>query len=162
MLRTTAVLSVTGLLLLLGSTAAQAQTRPIQLALFNPVQIFPEQDAIAGVRLNLIYSKNRTVSGLDIGLVNHTTGSPSVGVQWSLVGIVDGDFTGLQSGAVSLTKGKMEGLQWGFFNSGGHTSGVQIGIVNVTDTMYGLQIGLINVIRTGGQFPVFPIVNWSF
>jgi hypothetical protein len=76
--------------------------------------------------------------------------------------MVDGDFTGMQTGLVGLTKGKLEGLQWGFYNSGGHVSGVQIGIVNVTDTMYGLQIGLINVIRTGGQFPVFPIVNWSF
>jgi hypothetical protein len=160
--RSIVVLALAATLGVLSSASATAQTRPIQLALFNPVQIFPEQDAIAGIRLNLIYSRNRTVSGLDIGLVNHVTGSPSVGLQWSLVGMVDGDFTGMQTGLVGLTKGKLEGLQWGFYNSGGHVSGVQIGIVNVTDTMYGLQIGLINVIRTGGQFPVFPIVNWSF
>jgi len=29
-------------------------------------------------------------------------------------------------------------------------------------SMKGLQIGLVNIIRQGGQFPVFPIVNWSF
>ena len=162
MSRSAAVLALLGATMILSAAPAAAQSRPIQLALFNPIQIFPEQDAIAGIRLNLIYSKNRTVSGLDIGLVNHVTGSPSVGLQWSLVGMVDGDFTGLQAGLVGLTKGKLEGLQWGFFYSGGHVSGVQIGIVNITDTMYGLQIGLINVIRTGGQFPVFPIVNWSF
>jgi hypothetical protein len=28
--------------------------------------------------------------------------------------------------------------------------------------LHGVQIGLINIIKTGGQFPVFPIVNWSF
>ena len=162
MLRAIVVSGLAAVLLVLSSSSATAQTRPIQLALFNPIQIFPEQDAISGIRLNLIYSKNTTVSGLDIGLVNHITGSPSVGLQWSLVGIVDGDFTGLQAGMVNLTKQKSEGLQWGLYNSGGHVSGVQVGIVNVTDTMYGLQIGLINVIRTGGQFPVFPIVNWSF
>ena len=156
------VFALTAVVSFAASAPAGAQSRPIQLALFNPIQIFPEQDAIAGLRLNLIYSKNTTVSGLDIGLVNHITGSPSVGMQWSLVGIVDGDFTGFQAGMVNLTKGKIEGLQWGLYNSGGHTSGIQIGIVNITDTMYGLQIGLINVIRTGGQFPVFPIVNWSF
>ena len=162
MSRGIAVFALLLAIVILSSAPVAAQSRPVQLALFNPIQIFPEQDAIAGIRLNLIYSKNRTVSGLDIGLVNHVTGSPSVGLQWSLVGMVDGDFTGLQAGLVGLTKGKLEGLQWGFFNSGGHVSGVQIGVVNITDTMYGLQIGLINVIRTGGQFPVFPIVNWSF
>ena len=162
MLRPLVALGLTTLLLSVGTASSSAQDRPIQLALFNPIQIFPEQESITGLRLNLIYSRNKTVSGLDVGLVNHITGGPSVGLQWSLVGIVDGDFTGLQVGMVNLTKGKSEGLQWGFYNSGGHVSGVQIGIVNVTDTMYGLQIGLINVIRTGGQFPVFPIVNWSF
>jgi len=38
---------------------------------------------------------------------------------------------------------------------------LMLGFVNYAETMKGLQIGLINVIRQGGQFPVFPIVNWS-
>ncbi|MGB2768214.1 MAG: hypothetical protein WBC88_00615, partial [Candidatus Zixiibacteriota bacterium] len=50
-----------------------AQNRPIQLALVTPIQIFPEDNSITGVRLNLLYGRNVSVSGLDLGLVNHTT-----------------------------------------------------------------------------------------
>jgi hypothetical protein len=41
-------------------------------------------------------------------------------------------------------------------------NGFQLGLVNYAQTAKGLQIGLVNIIRQGGQFPVFPIVNWSF
>ena len=40
--------------------------------------------------------------------------------------------------------------------------GLQVGVVNYAQSMRGLQIGLVNIIKQGGQFPVFPIVNWSF
>jgi hypothetical protein len=61
-----------------------------------------------------------------------------------------------------MTNGNFEGMQWGFINHAGYANGFQLGIVNHADKLKGLQIGLINIIKTGGQFPVFPIINWSF
>jgi len=143
-------------------TPVQAEKRPIQIALVTPIQIFPEDDSITGVRLNLLYGRNVAVSGLDLGLVNHTTTGMFKGWQHGLVGIADTDFMGWQDCGVNITNGKCEGLQWGVVNYAGYMSGLQLGLVNYSRTMKGLQIGLVNIIRQGGQFPVFPIVNWSF
>ncbi|MBU2491867.1 MAG: hypothetical protein KJ571_04525 [Bacteroidetes bacterium] len=141
---------------------AKAQDKPIQLALFNPVQIFDENTSITGLRINLIYGKNAQVSGLDWGLINHITSGVSKGVQFGLVGIVEADYMGWQDNGVNITKGKFEGLQWGIVNYAGTVSGVQIGLVNYAANMTkGLQIGLVNIIKQGGQFPFFPIVNWA-
>lgn len=149
-------------LVLFTSTNTLAQDKPIQISLFNPIQVFPENTSITGIRLNLIYGKNQNVSGLDWGLVNSTTGK-QLGVQFGFVNLVDNGFLGLQDGFVNVTDGKFEGLQWGFVNyHKGKVSGVQLGFVNYAGSMYGLQIGLINIIKQGGAFPVFPIVNWSF
>ena len=143
------------------SVLAQAQS-PIQLSLFPPVQLVDEGSAIQGLRLSLIYGKNTNVTGLDWGLINHTTSGLSKGVQWGLVGYNQGDFLGWQGNFINFTEGNVEGLQWGFFNQGGHVSGLQLGFVNYAHSMKGIQIGLVNIIKQGGQFPVFPIVNWSF
>jgi hypothetical protein len=139
-----------------------AQDRPIQLALVAPIQIFPESNSITGLRLNLLYGRNEKVTGIDLGLVNHTMSGESKGIQWGLVNITDADFTGLQDGWANVTKGNFEGLQWGVVNYANHANGLMVGLVNYAMTMKGLQIGLVNIIRQGGQFPVFPIVNWSF
>ncbi len=156
------MLGVAVLSLLFISHAAMAQEKPIQLSLFAPVQIVSESNAIAGIRLSLIYGKNTHVSGLDWGLVSHSTSGQSKGVQWGLVGLNDANFVGWQGTAVNITKGNFEGFQWGIVNYAGHASGFQLGFVNYAVTMNGLQIGLVNIIKQGGQFPVFPIVNWSF
>jgi hypothetical protein len=140
-----------------------AQDKPVQLALFNPIQIFNENTSITGLRISILYGKNASVSGLDWGLVNHTTSGTSKGVQFGLVSITEANFIGWQSNGVNITKGSFEGLQWGIVNSAGTVSGVQIGLVNYAANMTrGLQIGLVNIIKNGGQFPVFPIVNWAF
>ena len=83
-------------------------------------------------------------------------------MQFGLIGLVEGDFSGWQGTAGNITKGTAEGLQWGVVNYAGHASGLQLGLVNYALSMKGLQIGLVNIIKQGGQFPVFPIVNWSF
>lgn len=139
-----------------------AQTRPINIALFNPVQIFPESNSIEGIRINLIYGKNAAVTGLDWGLVNHVGSGGFKGVQLGFINLVEGNVTGWQNGFINISKRNVEGFQWGWFNSGGHVSGFQLGLLNFADSMYGLQIGLLNFIHSGGLFPVFPIVNWSF
>ena len=150
------------LTLMFVSVSVLAQNRPIQLSLFTPVQIFPEDNPISGVRLNLIYGRSTYVTGLDWGLVNHTTSGMSKGVQFGLVGLVDSDFTGWQNNSVNVTRGNFEGFQWGVVNYANHANGFQLGLVNYAVSMKGLQIGLVNIIKQGGQFPVFPIINWSF
>jgi hypothetical protein len=138
-----------------------AQDKPIQLALFNPIQIFDENTSITGLRISLLYGKNAQLTGLDWGMVNQT-GSVK-GVQFGLVGLTENNFTGWQDNFVNITNDHFEGLQWGFVNYAGTVNGVQIGFVNYAANMKkGLQIGLVNIIKQGGQFPVFPIVNWAF
>jgi len=152
------------LILLLATVGmnAQAQSKPVQLALFNPIQIFPENTSIGGIRISLIYGKNASVSGLDWGLVNYTTSGTSMGWQTGLVGLNEANFVGLQSNFVNVNNQNVEGVQWGFYNHAGYMNGLQLGFINHAGSMKGLQIGLINIIKTGGQFPIFPIVNWSF
>ncbi len=139
-----------------------AQSKPINVALVTPIQIFPESNSIEGLRINLIYGKNVSMVGLDWGLVNAVGTGGFTGVQFGIVNMCDGKAVGFQSSLVNLASSSVEGLQWGWVNSGTHVNGLQLGLVNYAGTMKGLQIGIINIIKTGGQFPVFPIVNWSF
>lgn len=144
------------------SSIIYSQDNPIQLSLFNPIQIVPENESVSGLRLNLIYTKNVNVTGLDWGLVNKTTGK-QLGVQWGFVNLTDGGFTGWQSGAVNVTNGGSVGLQTGWVNYHmGHFNGLQFSIVNYSATLEGLQLGLINIIGSGGFLPVFPIFNFDF
>ena len=145
------------------SSVIYSQGNPIQLSLFNPIQIVPEGESVNGIRLNLIYTKNTNVTGLDMGLVNQTTGS-QLGVQWGGVNITDGGFTGLQAGFVNISKGSSVGLQsgWAVNYHDGHFNGLQIALVNYSATLKGLQLGLINIIGEGGFLPVFPIFNFDF
>ena len=152
-----------GSFLIISVKEISAQEKPVQLALFNPIQLFNENTSITGLRISLLYGKNASVSGLDWGLVNHMTSGVSKGVQFGLVGYVEADYMGWQDNGINITKGKFEGLQWGIVNYAGTISGVQLGLVNYAANMTkGLQIGLVNIIKQGGQFPFFPIVNWAF
>ncbi len=159
------ILTVTALItltLVMLWSPAMAEKKPIQLALFTPIQIVPETYAISGIRLSLFYGKNTSVSGFDWGLVTHTTSGMSEGVRLNFVGLSNGDFTGFQWGFVNYVQGSFEGFQWGFVNYSKNANGFQLGLVNYAGRLKGLQIGLVNIIDQGGQFPVFPIVIWSF
>ncbi|MCL5028047.1 MAG: hypothetical protein M1480_03400 [Bacteroidetes bacterium] len=142
--------------------AGAAQTKPFNVALFNPIQIFPENNSIEGIRINFIYGKNASVTGFDWGLVNQVGSGGMKGIQWGFINLNDGNVVGWQSGAINLNERDVKGFQVGWYNKGAYVSGLQLGLVNSAESLYGIQIGLINFIKTGGQFPVFPIVNWSF
>lgn len=168
------------LAVLLSPVGAWAQS-PVQIALFPPAQLIPEDQAVNGLRLGL-YARNSAMTGLDLGLAMHTTGSATA-VQVSLVNVVEGDFTGIQLGwglggsLANVTRGHVQGLQLGLYNGAGsgeglqwgiinHTEGrmqgLQLSLVNIADDLYGLQVGLINIIRSKDRFPVLPLVNWKF
>ena len=158
-------------------TLALAES-PINLALFNPVQITKATESVTAFRFSLIYGRNANMQGLDLSLVGRNTGD-FTGLSWTGAGMVDGDFTGGQIGwLASITKGNMQGLQvgaytksgagssgiqWGFVNTSDSFSGLQLGFINIAETMRsGLQIGLINIINNKDKLKVFPIVNWKF
>jgi len=156
------LLVILSLSFLLNPVSIFAQSNPIQIALVTPIQIVPEDQPVAGFRFNLLYGRNSSVTGLDIGLINHSTAGLSQGVQFGCVGVVEADFKGLQNNFINLNRGEFEGVQWGFYNYAYRMNGFQLGFVNYAVNMKGIQIGFINIIKQNGAFPIFPIVNWSF
>lgn len=158
------------------TAGAQTADRSFELAIFSPLQLRSQDDAIRIFRFSLLYGSNVSVRGLDIGLVAHNSGGMSKGLQGSLVGLIDGDFMGWQTGLVSVTSGEFTGFQSGGYNQidrgeafqlgwvnrARDVSGLQIGLVNHAQNMYGVQIGLINIIKSKDSLVFLPIVNWSF
>ena len=172
-LATTVVLSVAGL-----APAALADGEKIaNFTIVDPIQIFDNETSIKGVRFNLIYGVNKELRGLDVGLINRTSGTTKA-LQWGpLVGIADTDFTGWQANGLANVVNENftgvqtgianraqfgEGFQFGIFNSAEMFSGFQLGFFNITNQLNGLQIGLLNIARAKEKLPIFPIVNWSF
>jgi len=137
-----------------------AQRKAFNLALVTPIQIFPAEQDIGGVRLNVIYGRNANLSGLDVGIANHIV-DKGEGVQWGAVNI-SGSFVGWQNAWVNVTEENFEGFQSAFVNSAGRISGLQFGLVNYAKRANGVQIGLVNIIKEGGQFPFMVIANWGF
>jgi hypothetical protein len=85
-----------------------------------------------------------------------------VGWQAGVVGIVKGEFNGLQTGGLYNEINNGEAVQIGIFNRARDISGLQLGIVNWATNMEGIQIGLINIISGKESLQFLPIVNWSF
>ena len=162
-MRSMTLFVVLGMVLVLFSPLElRAAERPLQLSIITPLQLFPEEDNITLFRFNLIYGRNSSVRGLDLGLINHTTSGISKGIQWGLVSWNEADFVGWQYNMVNATGGNFKGFQRGFINYARSARGLQLGFVNYVESMYGLQIGFANIIREGGLFPILPIVNFSF
>ena len=156
------IVSLSLAVLALSSGMAFADAKPVNLSLFTPISIAKETDSVTAFRFNLLYGKNTSVQVFDWGLVNHTTSGLSKGLALGGVNIAGGDFKGAQIATVNYNEGSFEGFQWGFVNHSMNGDGLQLGFVNYAKKYHGLQIGLVNIISEGGQFPVFPIVNWSF
>jgi hypothetical protein len=150
---------------------------PFQLALWTPVAVRRDDVGITIFRFNLIYGRNVSVKGLDLGLANHCTGGVTKAWQIGLLNSCEGDFIGWQDGwVVNFTSGKFVGFQSGIYNDAedaeafqmgiinraGKMSGLQLGFVNWCESMYGIQIGLANYIASKETLPFFVFVNWSF
>lgn len=158
--------------------AGAQEAKPVQLALLNPVQLVPEAESISGVRLNLLYTVNADVTGLDLGLgINRTTGTykgvqfglanwnemDSTGLQVGLVNRIAGRAIGVQYGMVNVVEGDLSGVQWGFVNwAQGYMHGAQYGAVNISKAeSVGIDIGLVNY--NEGSFTGFMLgfVNYT-
>ena len=94
------ILSALLVLSLVGMVRAE-ESKPLQLALFNPCQLVPENESIKGASLGLIYAANKDVTGLSFVFfgVNKATGDVQ-GVEWGLGNWVEGSLYGWQGGFV--------------------------------------------------------------
>lgn len=156
-------------------TAFSADTTPIQLSLFHPAQIFPKETKVQGLRINLIYGVNDEMTGIDLGVVNKTTG-PTQGLQlglfpvggvnitdamdgvqfagfWGGANIAHGDVSGIQLSGILVgfnKAGDLHGIQIAAallgVNTAKNSNGIQIStLFNQAEGLNGLQIGIVNV-----------------
>lgn len=144
--------------------AGAEETQPLQLAVFNPIQLVPEQDSVAGLRLSLLYTVNKDVTGLSFVLlgVNRATGDVK-GVEMGLGNLVEGDMFGGQLGLLNYAKKRTVGLQYGAVNiAKGDFTGVQWGMVNWTEKfMHGVQGGFVNISKGESVGADLGLVNYS-
>jgi hypothetical protein len=136
-------------------SAYATEWTPFQLSLVKPVQLFPEETRVDGLRINLLYGVNKEVNGLDYGVINRTTGTTQgvqlgafpfagVNITESLYGI---QFGGILGG-INIAGGDVEGLQisgiFGGINKSGNLKGIQIagalGGINMAENVNGVQI----------------------
>ncbi len=158
-------------------SACSTTWTPLQGACCNPAQLFSEDTDVRGLRVNVIYGKNASVYGLDVGLWNEVEERVR-GIQ--LAGVVNlaRELDGISaSGLVNKVEERVRGLQLGVANYAGEVVGVQIaemanqsnsvvgvqigGLVNDAEKLAGLQIGFLNFNKSG-PLPFFPIFNFGF
>jgi hypothetical protein len=146
--------------------AAVENTSPIEIALFPPLQ-FPSRDfSVNGLRLS-VFGINRSLSGLDLGILGNVTDQSFKGV--AIAGLfnynrVSAEIIGIQVAGIANINGtasKLYGLQLGLYNRVSVVYGLQIGLINVTHELHGIQIGLINF-NEAGPFKASPIINAAF
>ena len=167
------VLSLAAALTATAAVAAPSWT-PLQIGIAGGVcQVFPEETAVIGLRLNLIASRNDAVTGIDAGIVS--AGGDIQGVRANLVNLADYHFSGIEVGilnhddAVSgltvglfnTVDGDASGMQLGVFNKANAMTGLQIGLFNQAVTLRGVQIGVINLVDDG-PLTFFPVLNMAF
>lgn len=153
--------------LALGFAASSAKAEaPFQFGVFAPdIQLVDAGEDIRGLRINFIYGENRNVAGLDLGIVNSTTGD-ATGFAWGPgIGLVDGDAVGVQwHWLYARTEGEFTGWQSAFLLSrigGGGSSGLQTSPINLVDSDFtGLQLGLFNRADTVKGLQL-GFVNWA-
>lgn len=177
------IILVLSVLLLAQGALAEA---PLQLA--APGLRVPDDPDVNGIRFAVLHGRNRSVRGVDLGLLSLSQTGNLSGLGAVLgVGKLDGDLTGCASSLVNVHQGKDTGLNAAFVNqvntlesgvnlgflniADGYTmfdlggvnlsnrSSVQLGFLNVTKTLTGVQLGFLNFAENG-FLPLFPFFNF--
>lgn len=153
-----------------GSFKAEAAMSPLSVSIFPPIEFPPQDFAVVGLRVNLLWGKHRSVDGFDFGGLGNITTQHMNGIQVAAgVNYNSGTTTaiGLQAAGlanINVNKASVIGVQAALYNSNRAEStvggiqvgainnspytkmvGVQAGIYNKARTVYGFQIGLINM-----------------
>ena len=172
--------------LLVCANLASAET-PFQFGV--PNNNAPDDPDVNGVRLSILHGKNRSVRGLDLGLLSlsetsnlsgvglvlgmgKVTGEMSGAAAFSLINIHTGRDRGLNGAFINRIKSAESAVDVGFVNIadgatmldvGGlnvsDSSTAQLGFINVTKKITGFQFGFVNIAENG-FLPVFPIFNF--
>ena len=151
-----------------------AGVSPIGVSIVPPIQFPPEDFAVAGVRVNLIYGQHQKVYGFDFGAIGNITTQTMDGLQ--AVGgfnynkgesnIIGAQVAGI--GNWNINKSNVIGVQIaGLINSNRaesfvlgvigsvvnlteHTKvvGIEAGLYNKAHEVYGFQIGLVNMVES--------------
>lgn len=149
----------------------------------------PRDPDVNGVRLSIFHGVNRSVRGLDLGLLSlsetsnlsglglvlgmgKVTGQMSGGAAISLVNVHSGRDRGLNMAFVNLLNDASGAVDISFINiADGATlfdlgglnvsdgATAQLGFINVTKRLKGFQFGFINAAENG-FLPIFPIFNF--
>jgi len=152
---------------------SEANWTPVQISLFPPFQVFSSEEAVIGVRVNLLTGYNAHMTGLDVGIVANQVddmrglqvaiGNQALSCAGIQVGLANqiGYLGPPQPEAHVQTvqpakQGANRGLQIGLMNSVGATSplspaetprssfsGMQIGVMNFADDVDGVQVGIL-------------------
>ncbi len=114
----------------------QTHWTPLQMSIWNTIQLAHEDRNVYGLKLNLPYGKNRNIYGIDVGLASLSTGDVK-GIQVNGLfngGDKDKDMMGVQIAIAGM-------------NFADKATGIQIaGLGNCASAMTGIQIaGLTNV-----------------
>jgi len=125
-------------LLVIPSTAA-AGWIPLQVAVWHPAQLVPDDWDVYGLRMNLLYGKNKNVWGFDLGVAN-TTEEKVRGIQAGLIN-GPGDLGGISLGGINSTR-RVNGCQAGVFSvAEDRINGVQLSaLFNHSPVVRGLQL----------------------
>jgi len=151
---------------------------PFQFAVFNPLQVFVEEDGVKGARVSAGYGQNADISGIDVGFIgvsetmtglqiNAGYSAPENldGLQISSLNQVGDRVRGVQLGGVISYAEEVVGLQIAGLHSRAETvTGAQIGgMVNETERLTGAQIGILNC-NWSRPFPFqcIPLMSMGF
>ena len=135
----------------------------LELAVWPTVQLFDDRTDVYGLRISLGLGVSRSVTGLDLGLVN--AAENVTGLEVGLVNLAfalwsNTTVTGVQVGLLNATR-VLRGLQIGLYNETRDGYGLQIGVVNTGEDFHGVQLGLLNF-NTKSPLSFFPFVNARF
>jgi len=172
--------------LLVYANTASAET-PFQFSAPNLQS--PIDPDVNGVRLSILHGKNRSIRGLDLGLLSlsetsnlsglalvlgmgKVTGDMSGGAAISLINVHTGRDSGLNAAFINRINTGESVVNVGFVNIADGTtmldlgglnvsdrSTIQLGFINVTKKITSFQFGFVNIAENG-FLPWFPIFNF--
>lgn len=120
--------------LLKGADAPPFRMTPLQIGLWGQeAQLFAKDREVWGLRLNLPWSENKVVNGLDFGVVNQAD-------QASFV-LQAGLDNGVRKRGAAVQLGVMNVIGDGFVCLSGEGDGLQAGLVNWLQDGFGFQLG---------------------
>lgn len=158
--------------------ADEDKSTVFQYSIFSPIQLYPADYDVYGLRLNLLYGENKSVYGVDLGGYSYASGD-FYGVQLAAVVCArDGSCSAVtgatianlsigndggiaMAGFMNVAGGKYTGLQMACVNHAQKFSGVQFGVLNHCENFTGFQFGLINICRRQ-SLPFTILINWRF